>query len=65
MNGATLVFASQLARLELQSALPTAPAVGGRTEAEAQPVRAARSATASVLRQVANLIAPAPSANCG
>lgn len=68
MNAAAIVFAVQLARLEAESALPTAPVVAGRRdgrESGRRPVRTARFATARALRQAADLLAPAPRVTCG
>ncbi|MBT8228039.1 MAG: hypothetical protein HKP61_00170 [Dactylosporangium sp.] len=63
MNAAAAYYAVQLARLEAQSARPTAPVVGGRDE-PAGATRLVRSATARVLRSAADRVAPQTTPSC-
>jgi hypothetical protein len=65
MSFAEVYLAVQLARVEAESALPTAPVVGGRLEPQAQPVRVVRTATAKALRFAADRISPSTQPVCG
>mgnify|MGYP006335509169 CR=1 len=64
MNAAGLYLATQLSRIETESALPKAPVIGGRGESGRAPVKAVRSVTARALRSAADRLAPAQRSTC-